>query len=121
VIHLESAHFSLRKLSRLPIRHYRLDQNPVTGFAVAGPGVPMRPQRTNFTGVTMQPAFPTSEAILAIEARQNEVLQKLDELEKRIAETLAACGDQRYAKALNMSQTIPMPDRANAAPLKRAA
>jgi hypothetical protein len=44
----------------------------------------------------MEAALPTVQAIQEIESRQDEVLRKLDELEKRISQTLAQFGDQRY-------------------------
>ena len=47
---------------------------------------------------SMEAALPTVQAIQEIESRQDEVLRKLDELEKRIAQTLAQFGDQRFAK-----------------------
>jgi hypothetical protein len=48
---------------------------------------------------SLEAALPTVQAIQEIESRQDEVLRKLDELEKRIAQTLAQFGDQRYSKS----------------------
>jgi hypothetical protein len=46
----------------------------------------------------MEPALPTIQAIQEIESRQDEVLRKLDELEKRLAQTLAQFGDSHFVK-----------------------
>ena len=54
----------------------------------------------------MSAAFPTAQAICEIESRQDEVLRKLDELEKRIAETLAQFGDQRFAKGAEIGSSL---------------
>jgi hypothetical protein len=51
----------------------------------------------------MEPALPTIQAIQEIESRQDEVLRKLDELEKKIAQTLVQFGDQRFAKLAEIS------------------
>jgi hypothetical protein len=65
----------------------------------------------------MEASFPTVEAIYEIESRQDEVLRKLDELEKRIAQTLAQFGDQRLLKVAEgaqagASEPLPLPKAA---------
>ena len=71
----------------------------------------------------MAAAFPTVEAICDIESRQDEVLRKLDELEKRITETLAQFGDPRLAKgaAIGTSFDQAAPSADTTAPLTKAA
>jgi hypothetical protein len=46
----------------------------------------------------MEPTLPSLETIQEIESRQDEVLRRLDELERRIVQTLAQFGDQRFIK-----------------------
>lgn len=64
----------------------------------------------------MEASFPTVEAIYEIESRQDEVLRKLDELEKRILQTLAEFGDQRLLKPAEGFQAgaleTPLPAKA---------
>lgn len=47
----------------------------------------------------MEATLPTIVAIQEIESRQDEVLRKLDELEKAISLALAQFGDQRLTKS----------------------
>lgn len=51
----------------------------------------------------MEPSFPTIDALNDIESRQDEVLRKLEELEKRIAESLAQFGDQKFIKTVEFA------------------
>ena len=54
----------------------------------------------------MEPALPTIQAIQEIESRQDEVLRKLDELEKRLAQTLAQFGDSRFVKSAEVCRMV---------------
>ena len=66
----------------------------------------------------MEASFPTVEAIQEIESRQDEVLRKLDELERWIAETLSQFGDQRFLKGAEIhAANVPVA----VAPVARAA
>lgn len=54
----------------------------------------------------MDAILSTMEAIQEIESRQDEVLRKLDELEKRIAQTLAQFGDPRLIKSAELGKSV---------------
>ena len=54
----------------------------------------------------MEPALPTIQAIQEIESRQDEVLRMLDELEKRLAQTLAQFGDSRFVKSAEICPVV---------------
>ena len=69
----------------------------------------------------MQSAFPTADAIQEIESRQDKVLRMLDELEQRIAQTLAACGDERYTKSIKLAAPTAAPADLAEQPLRKAA
>ena len=68
----------------------------------------------------MEAMLPTQEAILEIESRQDEVLRKLDELEKRVAQTLAQFGDQRFVKSAELG-TLRMPGLPDQGSMAKAA
>jgi hypothetical protein len=59
---------------------------------------------------SMEAALPTVQAIQEIESRQDEVLRKLDELEKRISQTLAQFGDDCYSKKIETAQDCTVAD-----------
>lgn len=62
----------------------------------------------------MEATFPTVEAILEIESRQDEVLRKLDELEKRLMQTLAQFGDQRLLQIAGSTAAVEQPPSTSA-------
>lgn len=67
----------------------------------------------------MEALLPTVEAIQDIESRQDEVLRKLDELEKRIAQALVQFGDQRLIKTIESAPASLPP--VNVEPIAKAA
>ena len=69
----------------------------------------------------MQATLPTQEAIQEIESRQDEVLRRLDELEKRVTQTLAQFGDQRFVKSAELGTRNPELKTQCPEPLAKAA